>query len=164
MNIDENKKIITTPNPLKGAFSDDANFSDGTKSPLGDLGVEVGGNMFYGAAPILFEFAKKMRKNPTEAEAVLWTYLSNKQRDFRFKRQHPIKYFIADFYCHKAKLVIEIDGGYHQLPEQYEYDKNRDYELEELGLKVLRFTNEQVFFNIENVIKDIEKELIPPTP
>ena len=157
MNIDENKKD-NTPNPLKGAFSDDA------KSPLGDLGVGVGSNMFYGAAPILFEFAKKMRENPTEAEAVLWTYLSNKQQGFRFKRQHPIKYFIADFYCHKAKLVIEIDGGYHQLPEQYEYDKNRDYELEELGLKVLRFTNEQVFFNIENVIKDIEKELIPPTP
>ena len=128
-----------------------------SKSPLGDLGVGV--TMFYGAPPILFEFAKKMRNNQTEAEAVLWLYLSNKQKGFRFKRQHPIKYFIADFYCHKAKLVIEVDGGYHQLPEQYEYDQNRDYELEELGLKVLRFTNEQVFFDIENVIKDIEKEL-----
>ena len=115
--------------------------------------------MFYGAEPILFELAKKLRANQTEAESVLWLYLLNNQIGFRFKRQHPIKYFIADFYCHKAKLVIEIDGGYHQLPEQYEYDKNRDYELEELGLKVIRFTNEQVFFDIENTMKSIQKEL-----
>jgi len=136
---------------------------DVAKSPLGDLGVV---SMFYGATPILFEFAKKMRDNPTEAEATLWLHLSNKQKGFRFKRQHPVKYFIADFYCHKARLVIEIDGGYHQLPEQYEYDKNRDWELEELGLKVLRFTNEQVFFDIENVMKVIEEELTltPSTP
>ena len=116
-------------------------------------------NMYYGAEPILFEFAKKMRENPTEAESVLWLYLSNNQIGFRFKRQHPIKYFIADFYCHKAKLVIEIDGGYHQLPEQYEYDKTRDFELEKLKLKVIRFTNEQVFLDIENTIKNIRKEL-----
>jgi len=115
--------------------------------------------MYNGAEPILFEFAKKLKANPTEAESVLWLYLSNNQIGFRFKRQHPIKHFIADFYCHKAKLVIEIDGGYHQLPEQYEYDKNRDYELEELELKVIRFTNEQVLFDIENTMKSIQKEL-----
>jgi cyclase len=125
-------------------------------------------NMHYGAAPILFEFAKNLRKNPTEAESVLWNYLSNNQQVFRFRRQHPIKFFIADFYCHRAKLIIEVDGGYHQIPEQYEYDQNRDHELDELGLKVLRFTNEQVFFDIENTIKSIENELVihtyPPTP
>ena len=115
--------------------------------------------MYYGANPILFEFAKRLRANPTEAESVLWLYLSNNQIGLRFKRQHPIKYFIADFYCHKAKLVIEIDGGYHQLPEQYEYDKNRDCELKEFGLKIIRFTNEQVLFDIENTIKNIQKEL-----
>jgi len=72
----------------------------------------------------------------------------------RFKRQHPILYFIADFYCHKAKLIIEVDGGYHNLPEQYMYDMNRDEELDEFGLKVIRFTNEQVFNDIENVLKN----------
>jgi cyclase len=117
-------------------------------------------NMFYGAKPILFEFAKKMRENPTKAEAVLWQYLSNNQRKgFRFKRQHPIKYFIADFYCHSKQLVIEVDGGYHQIPEQYEYDKNRDDELEALGVKVLRFTNEQIFFEMDHTIKTIDHEL-----
>jgi cyclase len=117
-------------------------------------------NMFYGAIPILFEFAKRMRNNQTEAESVLWLYLSNNQQNgFRFKRQHPIKYFIADFYCHSKKIIIEIDGGYHQIPEQYEYDRNRDYELEGLGLKILHFTNEQVLFDIENTIKAIDNEL-----
>ncbi len=77
----------------------------------------------------------------------------------RFKRQHPILYFIADFYCHRAKLIIEVDGGYHNLQEQYIYDKNRDKELEEFGLKVIRFTNEQVFNDIENVLYVIEGEV-----
>jgi len=135
------------------------------KSPSGDLGVVPpsggwGVNMFYGALPILFEFAKEMRNKPTEAESVLWQYLSNNQRKgFRFKRQHPVKYFVADFYCHSKQLIIEVDGGYHQIPEQYEYDRNRDYELEELGLRVLHFTNEQVLFDIENTIKLIDNEL-----
>ncbi len=129
------------------------------KSPSGDLGVGLQ-NMFYGAAPVLFEFAKNNRNNLTEAESVLWRFLSNNQRKgFRFKRQHPIKYFIADFYCHSKKIIIEVDGGYHNIPEQYEYDRNRDYELEELGLKILHFTNEQVIFNIENVVKIIDSEL-----
>lgn len=77
----------------------------------------------------------------------------------RFRRQHPILYFIADFYCHKAKLVIEVDGGYHDIPEQYKYDKAREQEIEELIIKVIRFTNEQVLFDIENTLKKIEEEI-----
>jgi cyclase len=141
------------------------------KSPLGDLGVKPWGvkgvysdigfvNMFYGASSILFEFAKNNRENPTEAESFLWNYLSGKKQiKFRFRRQHPIKYFIADFYCHKAKLIIEVDGGYHNIPEQYQYDRTRDYELEELGIKILHFTNTQIFNDIESVLGIINKEL-----
>ena len=125
-----------------------------------DSPSEVGGNMFYGALPILFELAKKLRNNPTEAELILWNHLGFiKILGLRFKRQHPILYFIADFYCHKAKLILEVDGGYHSLPEQYLYDTNRDAELAELGLKVLRFTNEQVVNDIETVLHIIEVEL-----
>ncbi len=116
-------------------------------------------SMNYGAEPILFEFAKQLRLNPTEAEDFLWEQLSAKKIGNRFKRQHPILYFIADFYCHQAKLIVEVDGGYHQIPEQYEYDSNRDFELEELGLKVLRFTNEQVLFDIDNTLSKIGNEL-----
>lgn len=125
--------------------------------PLQGLGVV---NMFYGALPIHFEFAKKLRANQTESELYLWDQLSRlKHLNVRFKRQQPILYFIADFYCHKAKLVIEIDGGYHDIPEQYIYDINRDAELEELGLKVIRFSNDEVMFNIENVLQIIEQNI-----
>ena len=68
-------------------------------------------------------------------------------------------YFIADFYCHKAKIIIEVDGGYHDIPEQYLYDRNRENELNELGLKVVRFTNEEVLNSIEKVLRTIEKEI-----
>ncbi len=112
--------------------------------------------MFYGAAPILFEFAKKLRNNQTEAEQYLWNYLKGNQiLNVRFKRQHPVLYFVADFYCHKAKLVVEIDGGYHRLPKQYEYDICRDSELSRLGLEVLRFTNREVFQETEKVLEII---------
>jgi very-short-patch-repair endonuclease len=124
-------------------------------SPLG-----VRGKMFYGALPIHFELAKKLRDNQTEAEIFLWNNLGSINiPGIRFKRQHPVLYFIADFYCHKAKLIIEVDGGYHDIPDQYIYDRNRDSELSKLGLKVIHFTNEQVLFDIEKVLNIIEKEI-----
>ena len=123
-------------------------------------------NMFYGALPILFDFAGKLRDHQTEAELFLWSQLDHlKYLNVRFKRQHPVLYFVADFYCHKAKLIIEVDGGYHDIPEQYKYDKEREHELEDLGLKVIRFTNEQVLFQIENTLKvivEVVKERITP--
>ncbi len=115
--------------------------------------------MFYGANPILFEFAKQLRKYETSAEKLLWEHLSNKQLGVRFRRQHPVKYFIADFYCHEKKLVIEADGGVHLIPAQYEYDQNRDYELLELGVKVLRFTNDETVNSIDQVIISIKENL-----
>jgi very-short-patch-repair endonuclease len=137
------------------------NNTETKKSPSGDIGVI---NMFYGAEPILFEFAKINRLNPTEAEEFLWKQISVNKFGVRFKRQHPILYFIADFFCHQSKLVIEVDGGYHKIPSQYEYDCNRDSELKELGLKVIRFTNEEVLFDIENVLKRITEEITPNYP
>lgn len=98
--------------------------------------------MFYGAMPITFKNARRLRSEMTNAEKILWNRLSKKQLDnYRFKRQHPVANFIADFYCHRAKLIIEVDGGIHGQPEQIIYDVNRTMELEALGIKVLRFTN-----------------------
>jgi len=131
----------------------------GLSSPLGARGLYPS-NMFYGALPIHFELAKKLRDNQTQAEEFLWENLDNlKHLNVRFKRQHPILYFIADFYCHKAKLIIEVDGGYHDIPEQYIYDRNRDSELLDLGLKVIHFTNEQVLYHIDTTLKIIEQEI-----
>lgn len=116
--------------------------------------------MFYSAPQILFEFAKEKRNKPTETESFLWNYISGNQiYGARFRRQHPVLYFIADFYCHRAKLIIEIDGGYHLEPDQYQYDIDRDEELNLLGLKVLRFSNEQVMFETEKVLQIINEEV-----
>ncbi len=115
-------------------------------------------NMFYGASPILFELAKELRSRPTKAEEHLWHFLAHNPQGIRFKRQHPILFFIADFYCHQARLVIEIDGGYHRLPEQYQYDQSRDRELMELGLEVMRFTNRQALDETEQTYHAIMDE------
>lgn len=101
----------------------------------------------------------------TNAEKILWNRLSKKQLDnYRFKRQHPVANFIADFYCHRAKLIIEVDGGIHGQPEQIIYDVNRTMELEALGIKVLRFTNHQVIDETEQVIEKIKETLNQNSP
>ncbi|MBN1767747.1 MAG: DUF559 domain-containing protein [Prolixibacteraceae bacterium] len=151
--------IQTPPSPLKGGGG-----SCKTETPEHLTFVDEHNSMHHGAMPILFELAKNNRLNPTDAEDFLWKQIAGSKLGVRFKRQHPIAYFIADFYCHKARLIIEVDGGYHNIPSQYEYDCNRDFELEELGLKVIRFTNEEVLFDIENVLKRIKEEITPQPP
>lgn len=118
-------------------------------------------NMFYGAKPSLFAKAKQLRENMTVSEFILWDELNNNKLGVRFKAQHPIKNFIADFYCHKAKLVIEIDGSIHDLEENTEYDEGRTFELEQLGLKVIRFTNDKVKYNLSGVVEEIRKHIDP---
>jgi very-short-patch-repair endonuclease len=113
-------------------------------------------NMYYGASPSIFEKAKKLRNEMTEAEIKLWEFLSNnKVMGLRFKAQHPIYMFIVDFYCHSLRLVIEVDGSIHNLPEKTEYDENRTYELNRFNLKVIRFPNEQIINDFTNIKKEI---------
>ena len=93
----------------------------------------------------------------TEAEEILWKRLrNNKLEELKFRRQHPLDIFIADFYCHQKKLIIELDGGIHDNLEQKEYDEGRTFELEEKGFKILRFRNEEVINNIEDVLSRIK--------
>ena len=89
---------------------------------------------------------------------MLWERVKQKQIcGLRFRRQHPIDFFIADFYCHEAKLVIELDGEIHN--QQREYDDVRSAEMERFFIKVIRFTNSEIENNIEEVIKKIENEI-----
>jgi very-short-patch-repair endonuclease len=114
-------------------------------------------NMWKGALPQIFSNAKKLRENPTEAEELLWLALKNNQvNDYKFRRQHPISIYIADFYCHKLKLVIEIDGEYHLSEEQQVLDKERTTTIEFNGVKVIRFTNEEVLLKLPEVINKIK--------
>ena len=104
----------------------------------------------------IFRFAKSLRLKMTEAEMVLWDRLRKKQLNgYRFRRQHPISSYIVDFYCHALKLVIEVDGGYHKEPEQQALDQARTANLENFGLHVVRFSNQEVFEDIERVVAKI---------
>jgi cyclase len=117
------------------------------------------GGMFEGANHLIFQNAKELRGNMTAAETVLWMYLRNKIKGLKFRRQHPIGVYVADFYCHKAKLIIEIDGSIHSLPEVHQKDDIRQKELEGWGYEVIRFSNEQVLGQIETVLEIIEKTI-----
>ena len=117
-------------------------------------------NMHYGAFSETFRLAKMLRKNMTEAEILLWNELkSNKLDGYKFRRQHPIGRFIVDFYCHKAKLVIELDGEIHQEPDVAENDINREKEITDLGIRVLRFSNTDIKNKMKRTLDRICKEL-----
>lgn len=116
-------------------------------------------NMFFGAKGDIFEIAKYLRKNMTRAELILWKRL--KKRDlfnFKFRRQHPIDIFIVDFYSHALKLVIEVDGEVHNV-ETRDYDLGREYELNRYGITVIRFTNDEVIYDINTVINTIQAKI-----
>jgi len=105
---------------------------------------------------LLQELAKKNKENSTEAEEFLWKNLKGKQiLGYKFQRQHIIDNFIADFVCLKKRLIIEVDGKYHNLPEVKISDKERTELLNELGFKVIRFTNEEIINNIEGVLREV---------
>lgn len=114
--------------------------------------------MFYGAKPEIFEKAATLRNNMTEAEKILWEKLKDRNLfPSKFRRQHPIDIFIVDFYCHNAKLVVELDGKYHLKRDQREYDIGRSAEIESWGLKIIRFANEEVINNSDNVVLQIQQ-------
>ncbi|PHV63492.1 endonuclease domain-containing protein [Cyanobacterium aponinum] len=108
--------------------------------------------------------AKELRQNMTMPEKKLWSeYL--RHNSFKFMKQRPINNFIVDFYCAKAKLIIEIDGDTHFTNDGIAYDLTRTAILESYGLKVIRFTNHDVIHSFEGVCQAIEKALeIPPPP
>lgn len=113
-------------------------------------------NMFYGAKKNIFQKAADLRNNMTLSEEKLWEILHDRKVfKVKFRRQHPIDIFIADFYCHSCKLAIEIDGGVHLDQEVMDYDEERTYILEKYGITVIRFKNEEVLYAIERVKETI---------
>jgi isoleucyl-tRNA synthetase len=137
------------------------------KSPLGDLLGSKNSQAKLNcltAEPLFYskikELALSHRKNPTPAEEVLWTQLQGKKMDgYKFRRQHVINDFIVDFVCIDKKLVIEVDGGYHNEPDAAEYDKLRTEYLNHQGYNVIRFSNEEVIANIDAVLSKISQQL-----
>lgn len=116
--------------------------------------------LHLGAKGKQFTDARFMRKNPTKPEQVLWNALKNSQlKGYKFRRQHPLDQFIVDFYCHEAKLVVEVDGGYHETSEQKEKDEGRTFELEKFGIRTVRFSNDEVLNDLKSVLDCIEGHL-----
>lgn len=111
--------------------------------------------MHYGATSETFQIAERLRKEMTVTEKLLWEKVCKNQLGTRIRRQHPIWKFIADFYCHEVKLVIEIDGDIHLNADNKKYDISRDIVLNEFRIEVLRFTNHQVINEMNDVIKKI---------
>ena len=115
------------------------------------------------ADPMLYmrlkAYSKEMRKFATEAESILWEYLRAKQLGKSFKRQHIIGDYIADFVCLESGLIVELDGGYHQLPEQQINDELRTVWLEKHGFRVIRFKNEELLTNIDHCLEIIKASL-----
>jgi very-short-patch-repair endonuclease len=107
----------------------------------------------------LIPHARRLRQNMTKAERKLWNYLRVKQMQFRFRRQIPFGQYILDFYCPKANLVIEVDGGQHYTKQGMKRDHRRDSYLQQHGLKVLRFSDRDVLRNISDVQQKIYEEI-----
>lgn len=115
--------------------------------------------------------SRNLRKKQTNAENIFWQLIRNRKFEGKkFYRQFPIKFkidftekfFIADFYCHECKIVVEIDGKIHD--NQKEYDQFRTEIIEQFGIKVVRFTNNDVENNIENVLSELKKILLENLP
>ena len=116
--------------------------------------------MWKGAPSDLFSKAQFLRRNETKAEKLLWEKLRNNQLEgLKFRRQHPVNIYIADFYCHKFKLIIELDGDYHNQEEQKQKDEVRTEVLRLNGLKIIRFKNEEVEQDINQVLTTIKNKI-----
>ena len=132
-------------------------------SSKGDARGATGAFEWQGADPLEFEIlknnAQENRRNMTTAESAFWSVAKGNGLGEKCRRQYIIGDYIADFFFRKSMLIVEIDGGYHLTEEQQQKDSERQDWLEHNGYRVLRFTNEQVLFDIDNVTKELKQHL-----
>src|SRR6056297_541439 len=123
-------------------------------------------NFYYNKT--LKEYARKLRKQSTKAEVKLWNDVlrGRQMHGYTFLRQRPVWFFIADFLCKELFLIIEVDGYTHENDQQWQLDQKRQKRLEELGFKILKFTDEEISQDIRNVESVIEGWVLshPPVP
>jgi very-short-patch-repair endonuclease len=157
----QNHHITSNPDsssPSESKYSSPLSDSKYSSPPSSLAGRGLGGGVSWQSPPDLWKqlkpLARQMRTEPTLSEKLLWQRLKNKQlRGFKFRRQQVIDRFIVDFYCHEIKLVIEVDGEVHNYTQVE--DAIRQAFLESLGLRVVRFKNEDVLLRMESVLQEI---------
>ena len=142
---------IASPSPSEG----------GDVNPAADYGYLTAKHTNYN---LLKKYSKELRRFSTEAEAILWEMLRRRNLDVKFRRQHIISDYIVDFVCLPNKLIVEVDGGYHNEAEITEADNIRTSILNDLGFQVIRFSNEEVIENSEEVLKQIKNALTQTSP
>ena len=114
-------------------------------------------NLHQGAEGKLYEYGRQFRQSQTEAEKELWRLIRNKKiNGLQFRRQHPLGNYIADFYCHEKRLVIELDGEIHDTNEQAKRDNERTILMNRSNITVIRLRNEEVLNDSKLVIKKIK--------
>ena len=124
--------------------------------PMVKRGYETASPEIY---DLLKKYARSNRQGMTESEKVLWNALRDNIQGYRFRRQHAIGHYIADFACLPARLIIEVDGGYHDSPQQQEIDNIRTDYMEGKGFHVVRFSNEEISADIKGVIQIVKDKL-----
>lgn len=149
LRMDWNDLIFASPQPLSKG--------EGLRNP----GYMTSDAKMWGD---LKERSREHRKEPTQAEDCLWQALRNSKLGYKFRRQHPIHVYIADFICLDKKLIVEVDGGYHDDANQQYLDEQRTRDLQSLGFSVIRFTNEEVLYHINEVVEKIKICLASPQP
>ena len=117
----------------------------------------------------LTQFARAMRAEPTDAERKLWNLLRFKALGgYRFRRQRPVAGYILDFYCPAVRLAVELDGGQHSDGDRVTYDQIRSARLNELGVRVLRFWDDEILKHPEavadEILRELERRSPPPQP
>ena len=105
---------------------------------------------------------KELRNNMTHAEVLLWMHLKGSALGYKFRQQTSIGSFVVDFYCSSVKLVLEIDGSVHETAQAKVYNAHRQELIERLGLRVLRFTNDEIFDRLDTALKRIREHLLLP--
>ena len=105
------------------------------------------------------EKRRKLRRDMTYCERIVWIHLRKKQLGYRFLRQYSVDHFVIDFYCPKLKLAVEIDGEYHNSDSQKKYDKNREKYLEKFGITFVRIKNEEFLGNPDRAFRKIEEKI-----
>ncbi|MFY7729481.1 MAG: vitamin B12 dependent-methionine synthase activation domain-containing protein, partial [Flavobacterium sp.] len=157
--------------PANTVNDDDIQISQAPPAPKGGAATQTvkGQEHWRTANPVLYgllkEYCQRMRNQPTDAERIVWNALSSKKLEgYKFRRQHIIGSYITDFICLKRNLIIEIDGLIHQLPDNIVSDSERTAWLEEQGYKVIRFTNDEVIFRLNEVLDRIVEALESAAP
>jgi imidazole glycerol-phosphate synthase subunit HisF len=116
-------------------------------------------SMHFGAKKNIILLARHLRQNMTPAEKELWRYLRKKSLGYKFRNQHPIWRYVVDFYCHSVGLVIEVDGEIHTIEDVARDDQYRQNQLISFGLSIIRFSNYQVFNEIDFVLQEIQRKI-----